>query len=568
MATLTSLSVAANDSIVLPSGTESQKPGAVIQTFTATGTTSWTCPAGVTSVEALVVAGGGGGGLCYGGGGGGGAVIYNASLAVIPGNSYTVTVGAGGLGTSAGGPNGTNGGNSVFSSITATGGGGGGAACANAGSAGGSGGGGSNSAAGGAGTTGGNNGGAATGSAGGGGGGAGGPGGPSIPSQSNTQGAGPTTYVGRSVGGYGGPGRGYSISGKLVYYGGGGGGQGEIPGRGGVGGGADGMNGFPQIGNPAAPNTGGGGGGGLQTTYGDTDSPAVATLSSTGGSGIVIIRYTPASSAGAVVGQLRQNTTYGTVETYRSTGWTNLGDVPTNRLGMSREYAATSATQIKQVTGTNVNGWYWLNPGGLGARQFYCDMNYDGGGWVMVAANRRNTQGMNNLNYANAMGPYVNIRGGVPGDNLAAFNMFVGMAYWRYLGGYKTTNKITLTLLTSNGSAQPPSGTNSNRAQMNCDYIRYDGAFINGSNYSSEVNSSGNTAGFYSSHFNGQPLTTWDYDQDAYGSNCSQLYNNSPFWYGACWNGNWFGGGGGYADAWHWYSSGGDNYDYGAAYVK
>ena len=32
----------------------------VIQTFTATST--WTCPAGVTSVEYLVVAGGGGGG--------------------------------------------------------------------------------------------------------------------------------------------------------------------------------------------------------------------------------------------------------------------------------------------------------------------------------------------------------------------------------------------------------------------------------------------------------------------------------------------------------------------------
>ena len=41
----------------------------VIQTFTATST--WTCPAGVTEVEYLVVAGGGSGGAQnYGGGGG------------------------------------------------------------------------------------------------------------------------------------------------------------------------------------------------------------------------------------------------------------------------------------------------------------------------------------------------------------------------------------------------------------------------------------------------------------------------------------------------------------------
>ena len=40
----------------------------VVDTFVATGT--WTCPAGVTEVEYLVVAGGGGGGRSIGGGGG------------------------------------------------------------------------------------------------------------------------------------------------------------------------------------------------------------------------------------------------------------------------------------------------------------------------------------------------------------------------------------------------------------------------------------------------------------------------------------------------------------------
>lgn len=75
--------------------------------FTSSGT--WTCPAGVYSAEFLVVgAGGGGGGTdcsvntrsAAGGGGGGGAVKYG-TLAVTPGSTYTITVGAGGAGGNA-----------------------------------------------------------------------------------------------------------------------------------------------------------------------------------------------------------------------------------------------------------------------------------------------------------------------------------------------------------------------------------------------------------------------------------------------------------------------------------
>jgi hypothetical protein len=64
----------------------------VVQRFTATGTTSWTAPSDVTQVEVLVVAGGAGGAS---GGGGAGGLIYNNSYPVTPGQTYTVTVGAG-----------------------------------------------------------------------------------------------------------------------------------------------------------------------------------------------------------------------------------------------------------------------------------------------------------------------------------------------------------------------------------------------------------------------------------------------------------------------------------------
>jgi hypothetical protein len=111
-------------------------PGATVsQIFTFTDT--WVCPAGVTSVDYLVVAGGGGGGG-WGGGGGGGGFLTGSGLAVTPGTSYTITVGSGGAGGSS--AIGTNGGNSTFSTITTNGGGGGGRDAA--GAAGGSGGGG------------------------------------------------------------------------------------------------------------------------------------------------------------------------------------------------------------------------------------------------------------------------------------------------------------------------------------------------------------------------------------------------------------------------------------------
>jgi hypothetical protein len=91
----------------------------VLQKFTTTNT--WTVPAGVTQVEALIVAGGGGGGYgrdvantgSYGAGGGGaGGLIYNSSLSVTPGVTYNIGVGAGGLGaqgTTAGANQGYNG---------------------------------------------------------------------------------------------------------------------------------------------------------------------------------------------------------------------------------------------------------------------------------------------------------------------------------------------------------------------------------------------------------------------------------------------------------------------------
>jgi hypothetical protein len=68
------------------------------QEYTTPGIYSWTAPAGVTSVCVVCVGAGAGGGSTGGsggGGGGGGGLGWKNNITVVPGQSYTVYVGAG-----------------------------------------------------------------------------------------------------------------------------------------------------------------------------------------------------------------------------------------------------------------------------------------------------------------------------------------------------------------------------------------------------------------------------------------------------------------------------------------
>src|ERR1035441_11036797 len=69
--------------------------------FNSSGT--YTVPPGVTSINLYLYGGGGAGaGNAYapncfdnGGGGGGGACVVSTAIPVVPGNTYTITIGAG-----------------------------------------------------------------------------------------------------------------------------------------------------------------------------------------------------------------------------------------------------------------------------------------------------------------------------------------------------------------------------------------------------------------------------------------------------------------------------------------
>lgn len=268
----------------------------VTLSFTATGSSTWTVPTNLTSVNILVVGGGGAGGNNKGGGGGGGGVVVHSAFPVTPAGSISYTVGAGGSGGNTTNPfmpgtdiAGKNGNNSTFSTLTALGGGGGSSDYDNAptysGSPGGSGGGSSRGSGYGSGAQ---------------------PSQPNpgasqygYPGGSSSQGSPNNTYGAGGGGGAGGAGSpagpsnggaggsGYSWPGNSTVYGGGGGGSGytapggslTVSGNGGPGGGGKGATGYGSGGSSGSTNTGGGGGGNdASSTY-------------TGGPGIIIIKY-------------------------------------------------------------------------------------------------------------------------------------------------------------------------------------------------------------------------------------------------------------------------------------
>jgi hypothetical protein len=122
-------SLSVNGSTVI--GTEILDMTSLSTTFTTVGSNTFTVPAGVTKISAVLIAGGGaGGGGSAGGsgsggqGGGGGGLRYINDFTVTPGQTLTVIVGAGGLG---GTGNGGNGGDSSITGIATAFGGTGGA---------------------------------------------------------------------------------------------------------------------------------------------------------------------------------------------------------------------------------------------------------------------------------------------------------------------------------------------------------------------------------------------------------------------------------------------------------
>jgi hypothetical protein len=242
----------------------------------------------------------------------------------------------------------------------------------------------------------------------------------------------------------------------------------------------------------------------------------------------------------------------------RTFGPTGVSSNPLTLDGSTATKAAPSGNWLRNKCGINTNGMYWLNPGGLGANQFYCDFTFDNQRvWVMVVANRLNTNGLSGLTYASTTAAQINTTGTY--NSSLGFNLLVGLPYWKHLG-----DTICQYVSSSNVSV---SGSHTKRARWKFNGFTSTYGYIHPRDVIVDVGS-GNP-GWYAYHaVNGFNLTTYDNDQDQYGINCSTLYANNPWWYGACWDGNYFAGGSGYVDGPYWSGSGEDYHNYGAAFLS
>jgi hypothetical protein len=237
-----------------------------VVSFTASGSNTWTVPGGVSTAEVLVVGGGGGGGsssdnVGAGGGGAGGFIQQTVSLSSR--SSVSIQVGAGGTATTSSiWLQGQSGQNSVFADLIAIGGGGGGGRMTpglNGGSGGGAGGRNASDA-----------------------------GGLATVGQGFNGAAGPVSGFG---GGSGGGGAGSAgTRGSSNAGGSGGAGKTAFNGSTYAVGGSGGTRTSTSNGASAAANTGSGG----QGAGGNANS-SNQRVGGTGGSGVVIIRYSPAA---------------------------------------------------------------------------------------------------------------------------------------------------------------------------------------------------------------------------------------------------------------------------------
>jgi len=198
-------------------------------------------------------------------------------------------------------------------------------------------------------------------------------------------------------------------------------------------------------------------------------------------------------------------------------------------------------------------------------------MDYDGGGWVLVMVNRAGNGGLHaggtfgTIRY-NRVVRSINYQTNLqhnqkydPGQNA---NMIVGPDLWENLG------HTVVQYVASSNVKLSETGSHTKRHRWQYDSLGSAYAFSGAAEVSDETGTG--VPGFYNYHArNGYNFTSFDNDQDAYGANCSNLYGGHPWWFGACWSGNYWGStSGNYQDAPFWNGSGSDYHNFGAVYLK
>ena len=132
------------------------------------------------------------------------------------------------------------------------------------------------------------------------------------------------------------------------------------------------------------------------------------------------------------------------------------------RDGSSATNAAYSALEIKENVKNPKDGYYWLiTHSDQVARQWWCDMHTDGGGWILVARTAQGTIGTGNLNWFEAVN--------AGSFSTSSSGTFRGGGYWTTFGAnevmwdvYLQNSQVQKVAFNYNGESLPTSSGYSN----------------------------------------------------------------------------------------------------------